>query len=99
MNNETDSLGEAFGKIAGKNPGDDESAAALCRELAKAIKTLPPREQDIIALRFGLLDGGIRTLEEIGKKYGVTRERIRQLEAKALEKIRLFMNSSAAPKE
>lgn len=56
--------------------------------LEEVLKTLKPREQDIIRLRFGVDDGKVHTLEEIGVMYGVTRERIRQLEVKALTKLR-----------
>ena len=51
------------------------------------IKDLHPREQKILEMRFGLMDGVSHTLEEVGEEFGVTRERIRQIEAKALEKI------------
>jgi len=51
------------------------------------ISELTPREQKILEMRFGLLDGVAHTLEEVGKEFGVTRERIRQIEAKALERI------------
>ncbi|HLD35036.1 MAG TPA: sigma-70 family RNA polymerase sigma factor, partial [Patescibacteria group bacterium] len=54
-----------------------------------AIGKLTPREQKILEMRFGLLDGIAHTLEEVGQEFGVTRERIRQIEAKALEKIQL----------
>jgi RNA polymerase primary sigma factor len=52
------------------------------------LSDLTPREQKILEMRFGLLDGVSHTLEEVGKEFDVTRERIRQIEAKALEKIR-----------
>ena len=52
------------------------------------IDDLSPREQKILQMRFGLEDGATHTLEEVGKEFGVTRERIRQIEAKALDKIR-----------
>ncbi len=72
-----------------KNVSPDRSAGLqLLRDYVKeAIKTLSPREQKILEMRFGLVDGVTHTLEEVGQEFGVTRERIRQIEAKALEKI------------
>ena len=55
---------------------------------ADVLKTLTPREEKVLRLRFGLEDGRPRTLEEVGKEFNVTRERIRQIEAKALRKLR-----------
>ena len=55
--------------------------------MQEVISTLHPREQKILQLRFGTEDGVSHTLEEVGEEFGVTRERIRQIEAKALEKI------------
>ena len=52
------------------------------------LKSLTPREERVIALRFGLEDGHARTLEELGREFNVTRERVRQIEAKALRKLR-----------
>ena len=67
----------------------DEAAAALLREqLQEVLGTLTEREQKVLRLRFGLDDGRTRTLEEVGKEFNVTRERIRQIEAKALRKLR-----------
>ena len=57
-------------------------------QLADVLKTLTPREEKVLRLRFGLEDGRPRTLEEVGKEFNVTRERIRQIEAKALRKLR-----------
>ena len=57
-------------------------------QFQEILKDLTPKEQKILQMRFGLGDGIVHTLEEVGKEFGVTRERIRQIEAKALEKIR-----------
>ena len=57
-------------------------------QLAEVMNTLTPREAKVLKLRFGLEDGRARTLEEVGKEFEVTRERIRQIEAKALRKLR-----------
>lgn len=57
-------------------------------ELFEVLETLSPREQEVLKLRFGLADGRQRTLEEVGKIFNVTRERIRQIEAKALRKLK-----------
>jgi RNA polymerase primary sigma factor len=57
-------------------------------KLADVLDSLTERERKVLELRFGLLDGYVRTLEEVGKQYKVTRERIRQIEAKALRKLR-----------
>ena len=57
-------------------------------EISKVLLTLTEREEKVIRLRFGLEDGKSRTLEEVGQLFGVTRERIRQIEAKALRKLR-----------
>ena len=59
----------------------------LRSHVQEVLKILNPREQKIITMRFGLDDGVAHTLEEVGQEFGVTRERIRQIEAKALEKI------------
>ena len=60
----------------------------LKEQLADVLKTLTPREAKVLSLRFGLDDGNPKTLEEVGKVFNVTRERIRQIEAKALRKLR-----------
>ena len=69
-------------------PVDAASQTLLKEEIANALSTLTPREAKVLALRFGLEDGHPRTLEEVGKEFNVTRERIRQIEAKALRKLR-----------
>ena len=64
-------------------------ASTLLREqLEEVLDTLAPREKKVLELRFGIVDGRTRTLEEVGKEFNVTRERIRQIEAKALRKLR-----------
>ena len=69
-------------------PVDEAGRQLLRRELMSVLKSLTPREERVITLRFGLDDGQPRTLEELGKEFNVTRERIRQIEAKALRKLR-----------
>ncbi|GMR18921.1 MAG: RNA polymerase sigma factor RpoD [Patescibacteria group bacterium] len=69
-------------------PTDDTSKELLKQQLLGVLETLSPREQKVIELRFGLRDGKPRTLEAVGKEFGVTRERIRQIEAKAIRKLR-----------
>ena len=67
---------------------DRAAALELLRDyVSKVIEDLTPREQKILEMRFGLKDGVSHTLEEVGQEFDVTRERIRQIEAKALEKI------------
>ena len=72
------------------SPAPQEAAAytLLKEQLAEVMGTLTPREEKVLRLRFGLEDGKARTLEEVGKEFNVTRERIRQIEAKALRKLR-----------
>ena len=68
---------------------EDEAAATMRREqVYKMLDTLTEREKGVLALRFGMDDGTPRTLEEVGKHFGVTRERIRQIEGKALKKLK-----------
>ena len=69
-------------------PADEAGRQLLRRELMTVLKSLTPREERVIALRFGLEDGRARTLEELGREFNVTRERVRQIEAKALRKLR-----------
>ena len=57
-------------------------------QVQKVLKTLSPREEEVLKMRFGIADGFEHTLEEVGKKFAVTRERIRQIESKALRKLR-----------
>ena len=69
-------------------PADAASHTLLKEQLGDVLSTLTPREEKVLRLRFGLEDGRPRTLEEVGKEFDVTRERIRQIEAKALRKLR-----------
>ncbi len=69
-------------------PADVASHTLLKEQLGDVLDTLTPREKKVLILRFGLTDGRSRTLEEVGKEFNVTRERIRQIEAKALRKLR-----------
>lgn len=71
-----------------KSPTDNAAQDILKIQLLQVIETLTPREQKVIRLRYGLDDAHARTLEEVGKEFNVTRERIRQIEAKALRKLR-----------
>jgi len=69
-------------------PADAAAFSMLKEQLIEVLDTLTPREQKVLRLRFGLEDGRARTLEEVGKRFEVTRERIRQIEAKALRKLK-----------
>ncbi len=69
-------------------PADAASATMRREVIERQLRTLTPREEHVIKLRFGLYDGRCRTLEEVGKEFRITRERIRQIEAKALRKLR-----------
>jgi RNA polymerase primary sigma factor len=70
------------------SPAEQITALNLNEQTAAVLKSLSPREEKIIRLRFGLEDGSEHTLEEVGQSFSVTRERIRQIEAKALRKLR-----------
>jgi RNA polymerase primary sigma factor len=81
-------LGDFIEDEAGRAP-DVEVTSSILRELLQGIlQDLPPREVRILQLRYGLVDGETYTLEEVGKKLGVTRERVRQIEAQALSRLR-----------
>ena len=81
-------LGDFIEDEAALDPADAASMMLLKEQIASVLKTLSTREADVLRLRFGLEDGRARTLEEVGQNFGVTRERIRQIEAKALRKLR-----------
>ena len=71
-----------------KLPASNVTAELLRNNIIEVMSSLSSRERDVLRLRFGLDDGRQRTLEEVGQLFGVTRERIRQIEAKALRKLR-----------
>ena len=77
-------------------PADAAARALLTEAVEEALEELTEREQKVVRLRFGLDDGQIRTLEEVGKEFGVTRERIRQIESKTLAKLRHPIRSPEA---
>lgn len=81
-------LGDFIEDDGALSPEDYTSSALLREQLEDVLDTLTDREENVLRLRFGLDDGNIRTLEQVGKVFGVTRERIRQIEAKALRKLR-----------
>ncbi len=81
-------LGDFIEDERAMSPQDAAAFALLRRQLFGILDTLSPREEKVIRLRYGLDDGHPRTLEEVGTEFGVTRERIRQIEAKALRKLR-----------
>ena len=81
-------LGDFIPDDEAQAPVDAASMALMREQLAEVLKTLTPREARVLSLRYGLEDGNPKTLEEVGKEFQVTRERIRQIEAKALRKLR-----------
>ena len=81
-------LGDFIEDEAAKSPSDLVSFSMLREQLIGVLNTLTPREEKVLRLRYGVDDGRPRTLEEVGKEFNVTRERIRQIEAKALRKLR-----------
>lgn len=88
----------SFIVYGGDTPEDVTMNNLLREDLEKVLSTLTPRESDVIRMRYGFVSGSPKTLEEIGSSYGVTRERIRQIEAKALRKLR-HPNRSAVLRE
>lgn len=75
-------------------PGDEVDAGLLRERISEVLKSLAPREREVIELRFGLKDGTPKTLDEVARQYGITRERIRQIEARGLLKLRQPVRSS-----
>lgn len=85
---EDSTIGDFLEDYRAMAPEDAASTSMLKEQLLEALDTLSPREQKVLKLRFGLEDGRSRTLEEVGKRFDVTRERIRQIEAKALRRLK-----------
>ncbi len=81
-------LGDFIPDEDASEPSEAASFSLLKEQLMTVLDTLTPREKKVLELRFGIVDGRTRTLEEVGKEFNVTRERIRQIEAKALRKLR-----------
>ena len=81
-------LGDFIQDDDASQPAEEASYTLLREQLEEVLKTLTPREEEVLRRRFGLIDGKPHTLEEVGKKFDVTRERIRQIESKALRKLR-----------
>ena len=84
---EDSSLGDFVADETAEAPGKAADRAMIAQQINLALESLTPREAKVIRLRFGLDDGRPRTLEEVGKDFGVTRERVRQIEAKAIRKL------------
>lgn len=82
------SLGDFLNDPNQGNPGQQVDQTLLRERIAEVLRSLTPREREVIELRFGLRDGHPRTLDEVAKTYGITRERIRQIEARGLVKLR-----------
>ncbi|MCU0857724.1 MAG: RNA polymerase sigma factor RpoD, partial [Pontiellaceae bacterium] len=82
------SFGDFIEDKSAENPSEMTAFSLLREKIGDVLETLTAREQEVLTLRFGLSDGYPRTLEEVGRQFNVTRERIRQIEAKALRKMR-----------
>jgi RNA polymerase primary sigma factor len=85
---EDSKLGDFIEDKEAETPANSVTQELLRDDIIEVMASLSPRERDVLRLRFGLDDGRQRTLEEVGQLFGVTRERIRQIEAKALRKLR-----------
>jgi RNA polymerase primary sigma factor len=81
-------LGDYLEDHESPDPGEVATLSLLAQQLDQALALLPPREAQILKLRYGLANGEVHTLREVGLKIGVTRERIRQIEAKAISRLR-----------
>ncbi len=92
------SLGDFIEDQQAVAPADAAARALLSEAVGEALEELSERERQVVRLRFGLEDGQVRTLEEVGREFGVTRERIRQIEAKTLAKLRHPIRSQKLPR-
>ena len=81
-------LGDFIQDDEASQPSEEATYTLLREQLEEVLSTLTPREEQVLRMRFGLTDGKPHTLEEVGKEFDVTRERIRQIESKALRKLR-----------
>ncbi|MFM7044659.1 MAG: sigma-70 family RNA polymerase sigma factor, partial [Ilumatobacteraceae bacterium] len=88
-------LGEFIPDAASRSPEEESTQRMLKEAVRKALDDLSEREQEIMVMRFGLDDKPPRTLEDVGREFGVTRERVRQIEAKTLAKLRHPMRSQS----
>ncbi len=82
------SFGDFIADDSAPDPGERAATEMLRSEIAEVLSSMLPREAEVLALRYGLADGQVHTLEEVGDRFGVTRERIRQIETKALRRLR-----------
>jgi len=87
-------LSEFLDDRAAISPGDNVDASLLKERIGEVLRSLSPREREVIEMRFGLKDGTPRTLDEVAQSYGITRERIRQIESRSLSKLRQPIRSS-----
>jgi RNA polymerase primary sigma factor len=87
-------LEDFLSAAAEPNPGERVDTGLLRERIAEVLKSLAPREREVIELRFGLKDGTAKTLDEVARQYGITRERIRQIEARGLLKLRQPLRSA-----
>jgi RNA polymerase primary sigma factor len=95
---EASKIGDFLVDESSESPDSRVSQESLTEELEKILETLRPRERDVLKLRFGLNDGNKRTLEEIGQLFGVSRERVRQIETRALNKLRKMCRNNRSIK-
>jgi RNA polymerase primary sigma factor len=86
-------LEEAINDTSADSPGESADQLLLRERIAEVLRSLTQREREVIELRFGLKDGKARTLDEVARCYGITRERIRQIEARSLLKLRQPLRS------